>query len=408
MRRFISRVMSVVAASAVISAAAAPKLYNPVAEEEFKVAPTGSWQVLASGGAGNMANTPGGMLAARLGDKKNLYRWKPSENRKSLSGEADIVDVLMSQDESMLLFAEKVGGSGKPNSTRFVYFNLISGKICGGFTLPNRRLGRMSFIPERYSCIVAIQHKQNEFGQQNSLVIIDLKKEAVIAESAPVAGEIINVVCDGSMAWFACKNDSVIRQLPLAEFSSAPVQIAGKKDVCGISISADGKVLQVLEKGWAEFFDITSKGAMFSNSIQLPPDFAPDWLLAVPPDNKSVIAAVRNGQALYINGGEFREIAAKAGAFGCIMPANDQLLLGLAVRGRISRMELPDCREILRINPGEFRPVNRNDTLRLFGRTGKVLEAIQVDVRGNVFRLLITDRRGSKRPLLLVDKRGVR
>ena len=46
--------------------------------------------------------------------------------------------------------------------------------------------------------------------------------------------------------------------------------------------------------------------------------------------------------------------------------------------------------------------------LAVFARTGNPQECIQIDERGNVFRLILQGRRGRKNTILIVNKTGMR
>ena len=79
-------------------------------------------------------------------------------------------------------------------------------------------------------------------------------------------------------------------------------------------------------------------------------------------------------------------------------------MVGLELKGRLLPVELPDGTPGKAVAPGLLRPVNRNESLFLFSRTATPWEVIQLDRRGNVFKLTINPKRWRKELLLLTDK----
>ncbi|MDD3666834.1 MAG: hypothetical protein PHQ65_16325, partial [Bacteroidales bacterium] len=196
---------------------------------ELKVASTGSWSETETPGISNRADTPPGMLAAKLAEEHMLCRWMPSPDSASAIRGADLIDAVLSADESLLIIAERIGGAGKPNSARLVFLNLFNGKIIGGFELSRRRIASIALIPGQPEKLLAVQTAQPEFGSADALLVIDLRRKKIAAESEATPGRVRSVATDGEQLWFtAAKEPGYVLTLPLASPRGTPERIRCK------------------------------------------------------------------------------------------------------------------------------------------------------------------------------------
>ena len=85
-------------------------LYN---EEESlpEVEATGSLLAIDAPGRDNAADTPAERSAAKVAVPDKLFEWTPSPDPGRVTGGADLIDALLSADQSLLILIEKVGGT---------------------------------------------------------------------------------------------------------------------------------------------------------------------------------------------------------------------------------------------------------------------------------------------------------
>lgn len=372
------------------------------------VTPTGTWEKVSSAGVRNNASTPPGMLAYSVSENGVLFTWKPSVDSSNVSGGADIIGALLSQDESLLVIAERIGGCDKPNSTRLVFINAVNNKLCGGMMLEKRRISEIRVIPGINHKILAIQQGQKEFQNRNCLLIVDLRRKRV-SQVGPGFDKKINSVCsDGSKAWVSFEDSNSFAELDLEDLSRDPRYCDAKQEVLHLNHSPLTGNIIVCSRGRCEFFSQNQESLFLEKSIGLPDDFEAVWTLSLPMLPNGVMLQNREGKGLIVSSGGVVPLEFRCEPHGCVLP-DQSLLLGSSGRSSLLRnVVLPDCRVRGSYNPASIRPSSRNKILAIFPRTTKPVETIYVDSRGNVFKLVFSGRRGRKISVLLCDKTGLR
>ncbi len=384
-----------------------PKIHYDWQDTAAVVEPTGVWEKVASPGVQNNSSTPPGMLAYTISENNILFNWKPSTDISRLSGQADISGALLSLDESLLVIAEQIGGTGKPNSTRLVFVNVINNKICGGMMLEKRRIREIITIPGMSSRILAVQEAQSAFQNRNALLMIDLKRKK-ITQAGPGFEQPINSVCtDGSKAWVSFENNNSFAEIDLDEPEKEPRYCDAKKPVLSLSYNPGTRNIIACGSGICEFFSVNRNILFLEKSLNLPNDFTPVWRLNLPHISNGVLVQDKEGRGYVISSGGLVPIADRLEPYGCVLP-DKTLLAGISEKSRINNITLPDCSVSRYFAPSSLRPFNRNKTLFIFSRTTTPQETIILDERGNVFRLALSGRRGRKTVILLTDRTGVR
>ena len=387
--------------------AEAPKIAYDWADEAVNVKPTGIWEKVISPGVKNNSGTPPGLLAYTVSENNTLFNWKPSADESRVSAAADISGVTPSLDESLLIIAENVGGSGQPNSTRLIFVNLINNKICGGMTLEKRRISKLIQIPGMSNRILAVQVGQSAFQNRSALLMIDLKRKKII-QAGPGFDQVISSVCtDGSKAWASFENNNSFVEVDLDDPNREPRYCDSKKTVSALSYNPTSKNVIACGEGICEFFSIQRNSLFLESSIALPEKFIPVWYMTLPHISNGILLQDKEGKGLFVSSGGVVPLADRLEPYGCVL-SDHTVLTGISERARINNITLPDCSVKRYFAPSSLRPLNRNKTIFLFARSAKLPETILVDSRGNVFKFTLTGRRGKKSTVLLVDKTGVR
>ena len=384
-----------------------PKIHYDLQDDSAMVEPTGVWEKVASPGVQNNVSTPHGMLAYSISENNILFNWKPSSDTSRLSGQADIVGALLTLDESLLVIAEQVGGTGRPNSTRLVFVNVINNKICGGMMLDKRRVKKIITIPGMSNKILAVQEAQSVFQNRNALLVIDLKRKR-ITQAGPGFDQPINSVCtDGTSAWVSFENNNSFAEIDLEDPDKKPRYCDAKKPVLSLVYNPNSRNIIAIGSGICEFFSINRHALFLEKSLMLPDNFTTVWELGLPNLPNGVLVQNKDGKGLVVTSGGVVPIAARLEPYGCML-SDRTLLAGTADRSRIDNITLPDCAVSRYFAPSSLRPFSRNKTIFIFPRTTSPQEIIILDERGNVFKLALSGRRGRKTVLLLTDRTGVR
>ena len=340
----------------------------------ISVKKTGELIFTSAPGFANDSDTPAGMTAARLSKNDTIIRWKPSKDTVAISGKADLMDALISADESLLVIVERVGGADKLNLSRFILVNLYNGKICSAFDLP-QRIVKIYPIPGRSTQLLAIRRSQKELAQTDKLLIIDLALKKVVKSSGDFPAPVKSAVTDGRRLWFALEGRKYFSEVELEKLDGKAAVTDAKNIVNVLQLSRNGKVLQVLEKGVCEFYDITDDGAMLAGSVALPGDISPDYGIACG-GVQDLFLAVRRGDGLLLAGGSLNKIEDRAEGQGVYLHNENMLFVCSAIKNRIRRFKLPECDEERALEPGALKPSVNNRTFRLFQRSGKPFQLV--------------------------------
>lgn len=385
-----------------------PKLRYDRPLPQVSVEPTGKWEKLPSPGNRNDLKNPPGALAAILSENNFVFNWKPSPDISRVSQPADLTGAILSEDESTLIIAERIGGKDKNNSTRLLFVNLAGARVCGGFELPMRRITAIAAIPGVSGKIIAVQEAQEATNTQNKLLVIDLRRRRITAESAPLPRVISTFATDGSRIWFASSGATSVSEIELDMLNGGEIKNhETKAEICGISFCRSSNSLFVAERGFCEFFSVRPDTLFLEKSLPLPAGFTPVWTLALRQPANSAVIVDNNGKALFVFSGGTMPLQEKVEPYGCLLPDN-QVMLGCSRQMQIMRMHFPSADPQGYITPNTLRPANRNKTFKLFARTTNPVQLIQLDERGNIFQITLTGRRGKKNPVMLVDKSGIR
>lgn len=384
-----------------------PKIHydREIGRPEIKA--TGKLEKVMTPGAINNANTPPGMLAYAVAENNCIFNWEPSVDTGRITSQADIIDALLSPDESLLIIAERIGGANQNNSTRLLFVNLINSKLCGSMDIPERRIVKLLDLPGQNGTFLALQEGQSAFQNGNALLKIDIRRKRVRQIGQDINEQITGICTDGNSVWFSALNSTRICELELDN----PFKLRHydtKKPVMMLGYNPSSKSVIAVEDGYCEFFNVVPSGLFLDNSVELPANYKAAWFMCISSRSNSALTVDGDGKALFISPGGLMPLTGRFAPYGCTLP-DGTVLMGTVERlPRVNNIILPGGDVKGYIVPASLRPLNRNRTFAIFASTAKVPEFIQLDERGNVFKLSMSSRRGRKSSILIVNKTGFR
>ncbi|MBQ9501605.1 MAG: hypothetical protein IJU70_05565 [Lentisphaeria bacterium] len=385
---------------------AVPVIRMELREERPQVAETGKLTEFSPAAAA--VSAPEGTAAARLASGKD-HQWQPSQLAGRATGGADLADIVLSPDESLLVMAERVGGENKPNSTRFILVGLRDRKIIRAVTLKERRISHIAFIPGT-DRLIASEDAQSGFDRKNGLAVIDLKEGRLLASSRPEESPVTSLCTDGKKVWYTVEKSGLVRELALDRLGEGPEKIRTQVPEARVILSSDGGMLISFGREKCERFKINAEGpATLHQSCDTERDFSPVQAVSLNGDGSNVLLLEPAGRAILSLNGSSRILTEKSGAVAAFFKKENILLLGLLKNDGIVKIPLPAAEpEGKPVTPGKLKPASRNGNLKLLALSGSPVRAVLVDTRANVMMLEITRRRWKKIPILTVDKTGFR
>ena len=386
-----------------------PVIYSDIEETKIAPAETGKLQKIPSPGTRNDSDTPRGTVAGRLAVNGTIFNWTPSQIKGKITGGADLIDAILSQDESMLVIAERIGGSNAPNSTRLIMVNLRNGRICRSLTLKEERITKILFVPGS-DRLIAVRSAQSEFNKQHALLVINLKSGRIVQQSGAQEEAVTSLASDGEKIWFTVKKQQEIRELPLDNLKAEPLKIRTRTKDENVAITPDHQRLIVYGKENVELFRISAEQKpALEKTFDLPGDFSPSEIEIFSADGLALLLLEPGKKAVLFQNGEVRTLAEKIDGNRALYNKEKLLLLGVQKNNALLKFTLPSTMpEGKPVVPGKLKPLSRNTTWKLLPLTGNGIQAILIDHRANVMRLEITKRRWKKHAVLTIDKTGFR
>lgn len=369
--------------------AALPVIRNADADDEATVKPTG--ELLRLRGDSPGGKLPAGSTAAQLAEAGNCFKWTPSPRDTSPIGEADLMDAVLSPDESTLLMVERIGGSDAPNSTRFLFVAIAGGGIVRSIEFPHRRITEVRWDPA--AGLFARQEAQPEFGSPSAFLRISLPDGKVSEVSQPLAVPPTDWCIGGGFLWFGEVGEKYFLRLPADTLAGTPAKsrssmIAPRP----LWIPAQHRLV-IYGNGGVEFYRMKRGVPELVDTMQLPAGFAPQ--LAVALNGPGEIALLQPGKpALILAGGAVRRMGNRTGKLLCFLRDPSLLLVEEQQRNSLLPCKMPLGDPGAAFSPGKLKPLNRNANFRLLPLSGAGAAALLVDAKANVSRLEL----GGKRP----------
>ncbi len=370
-------------------------ILNQEKETPPTVNPTGSLLAIDSPGRNNAADTPRGMSAARLAVSGKVFEWTPSPDPGRVTGGADLIDALLSPDESLLVVLEKVGGKRTPSGCRILMFNLFNNKLVNAIFLSDTLPGPAVFLPDG-TTLSMVRRAQEALNQPEQLMLFDLAT-GTRRLSIPLPSPVRGLAANASATWVTLAEGNRFLRFDHRDFEKKPTEIRTLIPNPGLALTADGKTLILFGAGRLEFFNAAGSATELLGSRQLPENFIPAWCVPVSADGRSLVMAAENGPAMLLAGSAFRELASKSGVPGSYRTDDRKFLLPIPFKESINLYTLPEnVNPETTASPGRLRPFSSADNFRIFFCSGPEQEAILVDHRANISRLRIKAKRWEK------------
>jgi len=369
--------------------AALPVIRNAEADAETTVKPTG--ELLRIRGNSPGGKLPAGSTAARLSEAGVCFKWTPSPRDTSQIGEADLMDAVLSPDESTLLLVERIGGSDAPNSTRFVFVAVAGGGIVRSIEFPRRRITEVRWDPA--AGLFARQEAQPEFGSPSAFLRISLPDGAVSATSQTLAVPTTDWCIGGGSLWFGEVGEKYFLKLPADTLAGAPEKSRSTMIAPRPLWIPAQRQLAIYGNGGVEFYRMKRGVPELVDAVPFPAGFAPQ--LAVALNAPGEVALLQPGKpALVLAGGAVRRIGNRTGKLLCFLREAALLLVEEQQRNSLLPCKMPLGDPGAPFSPGKLKPLNRNANFRLLPLSGAGSAALLVDAKANVCRLDL----GGKRP----------
>ncbi|MBR2374452.1 MAG: hypothetical protein IKA87_09520 [Lentisphaeria bacterium] len=389
---------------------APPMIMTSFAEERPKVVPTGefsSFPMPAASTAGKKTQT---CLAARFSSSNTGFIWRPSKLSSSAIGVADLTGAALSSDGSLAVISERIGGENKPNSSRFLLFNIPEKRLAGGFEIPELLLTDLQFADTAPGFILAIRHKSHHFKTIDGIVKIDLKTKKISDAADSTDGAVSSFTILGDKVVFTVHDSSDLYIADLNDLSGSITNIPTKlrsPRVCstsGLLAAFDRSGLELFKKRNGSY---ASTGKIF----KAPEDFdSPLKAMIIDPVLPAICMIGASEKPLwYFYGNKFRKLKNLCAGFFTFDSNSKFFYVGLASKAKIAMFRMPEGIEEARtITPNRLRPSNRNGSYALLSTPALKESLIQIDNRGNVFLLGQRKKSWRKNTIHIADKTGFR
>ncbi len=376
----------------------APKIFMAYENKTPAVEDTGKLLRIQTPSARNTADTPPGSLAARIAEENTMFEWSPSQDPARITGGAHLADAALSPDESTLVIAERIGGSG-PNSTRLVFFNLCNDKLVRAIELKQRKLAAIAFSPAGGSTLWAVEEEQPLLSAPARVIGIDLLSGKIESESMVLENTPAGFAVADKLLWVSLPDSESLLQFRLASPDAPPQKIRSRIAGATLQLTPDARTLLLAGAGRIERFRVTGTQTEFTGGAPLPSQERPGVVIPVTDDGSGFAVASPEKPAYLISGGAARQLDENSGGTGCFRRKEGELLLAVMQKQAIKLFPADSTVAAATVSPGNLRPFNKNENWKLFALSGEKRELLLIDHRGNISRLEIRPRRWEKTEL---------
>ena len=393
----------------------APKLAPPTivttfSDERPQVRSTGEFSEMPMPAAPGKKKGKAVTTAAQLSVPDRDFRWRPSKLTSSAIGTADLTGAALSADGTMLVVSERVGGEGKANSTRLLFFDIREQKLAGGFLIPELLLSSIRFIENSPVEILALRHPFEPYKVTGGLVRVNLKTRKITDQTAAPPGSTgftsfaqcgEKLVCTAEGSDFLYEyalNDLAARPTRIKSGLSAPLVCA-----CGSGIAAFGP------EGIMFFSCKKDRLIPPEQLCKAPENFSPRRALMVDDALPAIVFVGETGEDLwYFRGGAFRRLMERASG-AAFFNGKDKLYAGMEAGAKIVFFQMPEGRAVGRPIPiNALKPSTRNATFAFFHVPAMKESFLLLDNRANLFLVDPSRSRWKKSLVYAPDPIGLR
>lgn len=390
---------------------APPPILLEFAAEKVKVIPTGEFTSIPLPAQKAPKKNVKKSSAFLVSERDKKFFWKPSPLLSSTIRVADLTGAALSEDGSLAVVTERIGGERKANSTRFLFFDIENKQLSGGFVIPEMLISDIAFIPGSKTCLIGICHKFAPFKTPDGLVRIDLEQKDIADAADSPAGKVTSF-CFGSREslFYTAAGENSIFKLSLRDLGAAPQKI--KSSISAPRVCNSGNDFIAYGRKGIEIFRLDHGRWIPDDPIRsAPADFAPVNCFLIDPVVPAFCFTGGYEEPLwYFRGNNFTRIKERVSGL-CLWNKDAKLFFAeLAANSRIAILQMPGAEEKEKpAAPNRIKPANRNGNFALLHVPVMKNTIVQIDNRGNVF-LLDHSRltRWRKSVICITDRAGFR
>lgn len=389
-----------------------PPIVMNVVQERPQVAETGEFSSLPiTVSQRDKVKLSASSAAALLTEKGKQFSWKPSPRLSSTIRSADLTGCVLSADGTLVVISERIGGEEKPNSTRFILFNVPNRTIAGGFVVKEALIDTLSFVPGSHTELFGIRRSSSHFGTKGALVRLNLSHKEIMDYVEAPAGEFTSYAWGMNGKIFCTTTDSgEILAYDPDNLSDTPQRI--KSHLSSPKVCAAGKDLIAYGKEGVELLrnGVENKKGT-GNFFRAPAGFRPLRATLLDPLLPSVIfTGDFEEDCWYFIENTCKKLQSRVSGVQSWDGLNKLLFVELAANAKVAVFQMPEAKEHIKpASPNRLKPANRNHSFALLSVPALKNNMIQIDNRGNVFLLDYSKMgRWKKYSVYIADRAGFR
>ena len=387
-----------------------PSIMVNIDKERPRVTPTGEFSSLPVS-AKEKLKAPASSAAALLTERDKQFTWHPSPQLSSTIRTADLTGAALSEDGSLAVITERIGGEDKPNSTRVVLFNIPDQRIADGFLLKELLIDSVAFIPGSKSEMIGIRRSSAYFETRSALVRISLKNKAVMDYTEVPKGEFVSFAFGENSKIFAC----VASSREILVFNSENLSKASQKIKSRLSsplLIYTGKNLIAYGREGVEIF--TCENAQWNSRngfFKAPSKFAPVTVTLIDPEIPALCFTGKfEEDCWYFRKNTFKKLKERISGVQTWDSNRKIFFAELAANAKIASFQMPQGTENPKTaSPNRLKPATRNHSFALLRVPSFKDKMLQIDTRGNLFILDYSKMiRWKKSTVCIADSSGFR
>lgn len=344
-------------------------------------------------------------------EKGKKFFWKPSPLLSSTLRVADLTGAAISEDGSLVVVAERIGGEGKANSTRLLFFDVQRHRLAGGFVLPEVLISSIAFCRNSQTEIFGIRSRFTPYNVKDGLVRIDLKSKRIIDSLDSPAGAITSFATAGNgKLFFTVSNSPAVYEQDADSFSVVPRRI--KSRLSSPRICVMPRILAAYGKEGVELFRMNLGRWIPEEKLHPFTDsFVPVSSRVIDPALPAICFAGAYEEDLwYFRNGKLRKLKERTSGIQVWDQGAMLLIVETASNNRVFIFTMPEGTQMEKaVTPNRLRPANRNGSFAMLKAPALKSKLVQIDNRGNVFLLDYTrPARWKKSIVHITDRTGFR
>ena len=369
---------------------APPPIFSQWEQKNIQVVETGEFSSMAVPERKTVKQKSSSSAADLVSEKGKKFFWKPSPLLSSTIRVADLTGAALSEDGSLAVITERIGGAGKANSTRVLLFDIPNRRLAGGFVIPKERLSSITFLPGPQTDLIAIRTQFAPFKTKNGLVRIDLRERKIVDYfDAPENKSVTSFVCGKKGKLFLTVAGSpVLYEIDADAFAVEPVSV--KSRLSSPKVCVTGELLIAYGKEGVETFR-KDEGRWIADEAlcPFPEPFEPVKSTVIDATFPAICFSGTFEEDLwYYRKGSFRKLQERISGISLWNEPQKLLFSEAAANSKIVIFQMPEGSSLEKgATPNRLKPASRNGSFAFLGRPALKNKIVQIDNRGNVFVL---------------------